>query len=487
MNRYIISMDGISKYGIKIGGIAILIAVISLVCASIACDDSSRMESPRADLPQIKERGRLRAITTYSSTSYFIYRGQPMGYEYELLERLPEHLGLELDIVVAHNLDSLMIMLNNGKGDIIAHGLTITNERKEKVAFTKPHTITHQVLVQRKPDNWRQMKLHEIEHVLIRNPHELMGKTVHVRENSSYYRRLQNLSEESGGEINIELVSGDLETEDIIKMVAEGEIEYTVADENIAMINATYYANLDVKTDISLPQRIAWAVRKTSPKLLDAVNLWIENMKESSDYYVIYNKYFKNRRAFRRRLQSELFSRTGGKISKYDKLIKEAAAELGWDWRLLASMIYQESRFDPNTGSWAGAKGLMQMMPATAKSFGVANPYNPEQSIKGGTAYLKYLQDFWEEIPDSLERMKFVMASYNVGENHIADARRLADKYGANPDVWEGNVAEYILLKSKPKYYNDEVVEYGYCRGEEPYSYVKEVFERYRHYTKLVS
>ncbi|MBD3234772.1 MAG: transporter substrate-binding domain-containing protein [candidate division Zixibacteria bacterium] len=471
----------------KIGSFTFLIVSILLACVTISCDDTPKWESSKADLPEIKERGKLRAITTYSSTSYFIYRGQPMGYEYELLHRLTEHLGLELEIVVAHNLDSLMIILNNGGGDIVAHGLTITKERKKKVAFTIPHMITHQVLVQRKPDNWRKMKLHEIEKTLIRNPHELMGKTVHVRENSAYYHRLKNLSEEVGEEINIEIVSGDLETEDIIEMVAEGEIEYTVADENIAMINATYHANIDVKTDISLPQRIAWAVRKSSPKLLNAVNLWIENMKKTSDYYVIYNKYFKNRRAFRRRLKSELFSRTGGKISKYDELIKEAASKLGWDWRLLASMIYQESRFNPNTGSWAGAKGLMQMMPATAKSFGVTNPYDPEQSIEGGTEYLKHLQDFWEEIPDSMERMKFVMASYNVGENHIADARRLADKYGANPDVWDGNVAEYILLKSKPKYYNDEVVEYGYCRGEEPYNYINEVLERYRHYVKLVS
>lgn len=438
------------------------------------------------DLNEIKERGRLIAITGYSATGYFIYKGQPMGYEYELLESLAKHLGLVIEIRIARDMDDIFRMLNSGEGDLIAHGLTITKERMKKVTFTKYHSLTRQVLVQRKPQNWREMKLHEIDRRLIRNPIDLIEKKIQVRRGSSYYSRLVNLSDEIGGDIEIVEVPGNIATEELISQVAHGEIEYTIADENIALINQAYYSNLDVGTAVSFPQRIAWAVRKSSPELLAAINDWITAMKDCTDYYVIYNKYFKNRRAFRERIRSDYYSLTGGGISKYDNLIRENAGVLKWDWRLLASLIYQESQFDPQTKSWAGAVGLMQLMPKTAAQFGGQNLSDPADNIKAGSNYLKWLDDYWKNIPDSTERLKFVLASYNAGQGHIADARRLTAKYERDYDVWDDNVAYYILKKANREYFNDEVVEYGYCRGEEPLNYVEEILERYEHYMKLV-
>lgn len=436
------------------------------------------------DLNEIRERGKLIALTGYSATSYFIYKGEPMGYEYELLDLLARYLGVEMEIKIARDLDNIFNLLNGGAGDIIAHNLTITKERSKRVTFTEHHNFIRQVLVQRKPENWRKMKLHEIERELITNPIDLIGRRVHVRRGSSYYARLVNLSEEIGGDIDIIQAPGDVSTDELIRRVSSGEIDYTVADENIALINQAYYANINVNLAVSFPQRIAWAVRKTSPELLTAVNDWITAMKDCTDYYVIYNKYFKNRRAFRERKKSEYYSLSGGKISRYDEIIKEHAGTLNWDWRLLASQIYQESQFDPKTKSWAGAMGLMQLMPKTAAHFGGDDPYNPADNIKAGVNFLKWLDDFWKEIPDGGEKTKFVLASYNVGQGHIADARRLAEKFGKDPDIWDDNAAQYILLKSNSKYFNDEVVEFGYCRGEEPFNYVKEILERFEHYKK---
>jgi membrane-bound lytic murein transglycosylase F len=437
------------------------------------------------DLSQIQKRGKLIAITAYSQTSYIIYRGQPMGYEYELLQRLTEHLGLDLEIVVAENFDQLVDLLLQGKGDLIAYNLTITNERKRRVAFTDPHTITRQVLVQRKPENWRELKRHEIDAAMIRNPIDLEGKTVHVRRGSSYFERLTHLEDEIGGKIKIVTVPGNVATEELIRRVADGEIDYTVADENVAAINKTFYPDLDIGTRISLPQRVGWAVRKSSPALLKAVNNWLGEMKQSSEYNVIYNKYFKNRQGFRRRMSSEFTSYSGGQLSPWDEMIKSHAAQLGWDWRLLAAMVYQESEFDSTALSWAGAAGLMQMMPAIAAKFGVVDPTNPEQSLAAGTAYLYYLQGLYPEIVDLSERQKFVLASYNAGENHIADARRLTAKFGGDQNSW-GDVAKYLLLKSDPVFYNDPAVRYGYCRGEEPLNYVTEILRRYSHYEQLI-
>ena len=439
------------------------------------------------DWPAIRERDTLRAITYYSSTSYFLYRGQPMGYEYELLERLAEDLNLELEIVVAHNLDKEIQMLKKGRGDIIAHGLTITQDRKKSITFTEPHTQTHQVLVQKKPENWRQMKLHEIRNQIISDPIELLGKKVYVRKNSSYYKRLQNLEEEMGGDIDIVEMPGDLTTEDLIIKVAEGEIPYTVADYNIAAINKTYNPDLDISVSLSFSQRIAWAVRESSPELLKEVNEWIAMMKQTTDYYVIYNKYFKNSKFYRRRIKSDFFSLESGRISQYDDLIRQYADSAGLDWRLLSSQIYQESRLNPRTKSWAGARGLMQLMPATARQFGITDLYEPESSVRAGTRYLSYLQDQWKEaLPDSSERIKFVLASYNAGPSHIKDAQRLARKYKDDEHNWN-TIRDYVLKLSNPKYYNDPVVKYGYVRGKEPVNYVNEIIKRYDHYRKFVS
>ncbi|WKN31642.1 transporter substrate-binding domain-containing protein [Porifericola rhodea] len=448
--------------------------------------ETSYSDPVHVDLDKIKERGKLIAISSYSPTSYFIYRGQPMGYEYELLKRLANYLELDLEIKIAYNLDNFIEMLNTGEGDLVAHSLSITKPRKKFVDFTEHYTVTRQVLVQRKPENWRKMKLHEIDKQLIRDPLELIGKTVHVRKNSSYYRRLINLSQEMGGDIIVEPLDGNLETSEIIKMVNNGEIEYTIADEDIARINQTYYRDLDVATAVSFPQRLAWMVRKTSPKLKAKVNQWLAEEKKGSDFYAIYNKYYKNQKRFRTRVSSEYFSLTGGKISEYDEAIQSSAAALGWDWKLLASQIYQESRFEPETESWAGAKGLMQLMPSTAKEIGDYNLYDAEESIKAGVKYLQKMSKYYRDIPDSVERIKFVLATYNAGPGHIRDARRLAEKYGKNPDVWTENVEDFILLKSQKKYYSDPVVSNGYCRGEEPYNYVNDIFKRYQVYQDLL-
>lgn len=440
----------------------------------------------KIDLEQISERGHLIAASGYGATSYFIYKGQPMGYEYELLELLGEHLGLEIELLIVRDLDNVFEVLNSGQADIIALGLTVTKERAEKVSFTRRHNVIKQVLVQNKPKNWRTMRRHEIDKMIIRNPIDLIGKKVHVWQGSSYYARLVNLCDEIGGDIDIVAMPGYLSTEELICMVSRGEIDYTVADENIALINSAYCPDIDVHTAISFPQRIAWAVRKTSPELQKAVNDWTEAMQDCTDYYTIYNKYYKNPRAFRERATSPYYAFHGGQISRYDDIIKTHAGELRWDWRLLASLIYQESGFDPNTVSWAGAAGLMQLVPETAALFGGENLYDPADNIMAGTNYLKWLCDIFKDVPDSSEQTKFVLASYNAGQGHIFDARRLAEKYGKDPNIWDDHVGYYLLKKSNREYFNDDVVMHGYCRGQETYNYVNEVLDRYEHYRRHV-
>ena len=451
----------------------------------VTVEDEDNLTVPVSlDLDQIKERGSLTAILNNSSTGYFIYRGQPMGYEYELLTRLAEALDVSLSIEVTNDIEEAFQMLDRGEGDIIAFNMTVTAPRKERVAFTEHHNEVKQVLVQRLPDQWRSMKRHQLEKSLIRNPLDLEGKEVHVHKSSAYAGRLANLAEEIGG--TIEIIEEDADTEALIKMVAKGEIDYTVADEDIAMVNATYHSAIDVRTPVSFPQKVAWATRKNAPELLTAVNDWIREMKQGTDYYVIYNKYFKSPKTMLKRVRSDYSSVAGEYISPYDELIRQAADTLGWDWRLLAAQVYQESKFDAEARSWAGATGLMQLLPSTGEMYGVTNMLSPAQSLQAGATYLNWLDTIWAKyVPDAEERRKFVLASYNAGQGHVLDARRLARKHGKDPERWE-DVAEFLLLKSQPEYYNDPVVKSGYCRGSEPVNYVREILQRYDRYRQLV-
>lgn len=461
--------------------------LLSISLVSNLTPNGNAEQATALDLPQIKKRGRLIAIVDNSSTSYFIYRGQPMGYEYDLLSRLAQKLEVDLEIVITTNLDKAFEMLQRGEGDIIAHNLTITKERQEKIAFTNHHNEVRQVLVQRKPKAWRDMTLDAIDRKLIRNPLHLAHKKVHVKKNSSHAARLRNLSDEIGADIDVIEEDPSVEVEALIRSVANGELKYTVADENVARLNAAYYGNLDVETPISFPQRIAWGVRQNAPELLAAVNGWLADIRKTSDYAVIYNKYFKNRSNMKMLASSNYSSISGNQISPYDKYIKEAAAKIGWDWRLLAAVVYQESKFNPEAESWMGAAGLMQLMPETAEIFGAEDPLNPQQNIMAGANYLQWLDKFWaDEIPDPEERKKFVLGSYNVGQGHVLDARRLARKYGKKPELWDGHVAFFLEKKADPEYYNDEVAKLGYCRGSEPVRYVKHIMQRQARYRQLI-
>lgn len=458
-----------------------LLVVVS--CQKPSQGDFTKEPEVKIDLAEIKKRGYINALVDNNSISYFIYKGQPMGYEYELLNRFAQYLGVSLKITVTSGVDLAIDKLNKGEGDLLAFPLTVTRERTEYVAFSDAHFHSYQVLVQRKPEQYRTMGIDDINKQVIRNPVSLIGKPVYVLQGTSHQERLKHLSEEIGGSIDVRVDTAIFESESLIRKVALGEIDYTVADHFIARVNASYYPNLDVDTPLSMAQQVAWATRKNSPQLIGAMNTWMAQIKKEGIFIVIYNRYFKNPRTSLIRLKSDYSSLGGSKLSPYDTLFKIQAQKLGWDWRLFAALVYQESHFVSTGESWAGARGLMQLMPATAERFGASDPDNPEQSIKAGAGYLKYLDEYWQpKVKDKDERVKFILASYNAGLSHIVDARKLAIKYGRNPEKWDDHVAYFLLKKSEPKYYRDPIVMAGYCKCEEPVNYVIEVLERYEQY-----
>jgi membrane-bound lytic murein transglycosylase F len=435
-------------------------------------------------LSDILQRGKLIATTNYNSSNYFIYRGEPAGYEYEMLEAYAKHLGVDLELVVNEDYEEALADLERGEVDLIAMGIKVIGNRTRQVDFSKPLLQTRQVLVQRLPDNWRRMRTTaEVQQHLIRNPLDLAGKMVYVPRHSAYSQRLRNLQEEMGN--NIVVVEFPQSDEKLIEMVARGEIDYTVCDEHVAIVNKKYFPDIDVETALSFPQNVAWAMKKQDNALQQNLDTWLETFTSSRVAQHIYNKYFVNPRSMQ--YAHKYHSVRSGRISRWDDILKQKSNEIGWDWRLIASLVYQESGFRSDAVSWMGAQGLMQLMPGTARIYGIDSLSSPDENIDAGIQYLKMLDDRFKDIvTDPDERIKFVLAAYNAGIAHVFDARRLAEKYGRDPNVWNDNVDYFLLNKSNPKYYNDEVVFYGYCRGEESFNYVNDILQRFEHYRNVI-
>lgn len=435
------------------------------------------------DLTEIIKDKKLTVLVENSAISYFIYRGQPMGLEYEILSRFAKEIGVQLEMKIVKNLDDMIPMLLSDEGDLISCNYTITKERQKEIDFSEPYMRTPQVLVQRKPKDWSTRKKSDWKKDVLTDPEQLAKQQIHVWGNSSYFKRLEHLQEELGDTIYTKSVDGSVIPEEIIEWVSTGIIDYTITDKNVAQINEAFYPNIDIELELSITQKIAFGIRKTSPALQNQLNEWLNEFMKTTTYRYIIHKYI-NMKSFAEKSQDEFSSLGGGKISRFDEEIKQISKEYNFDWRLLSAIIYQESKFTEGNESWAGAYGLMQFMPTVGPVYDVYPDSPPEVQIRGGMKKINRNYNDWKEIPDSIQRLKFTLATYNAGLGHIKDAQRLTKKHGKDPLVWDDNVEEFILKLSKPKYYQDEVCRSGYFRGVETYQYVRKVFIRYNEYSR---
>lgn len=465
------------------------VLILSMCIFASSCSDEPEEEPktpavPGLDLPAILKKGKLTVLAENSSTSYFIYRGKKMGFEYEMLKEFANELGVDLEIVTISDLDEANSMLNGGEGDIIACNYTVTNERSKIIDFSIPFLRTNQVLIQRKPDGWEKMSKEEISKHLLNDPTELAGKKVNVWDRSSYYQRLKNLQEEIGDTILIQRESGDLSSEDLIENVSDGLIDYTVVEKNVAQINSQFLDNIDIHLDLSVKQKIAFGLRKTSPLLRARINQWLTKFTQRASFKYLKHKYF-DLPDIASQTQDSYSSLKGGQLSLYDAHFKRIAAKHNWDWRFLASVAYQESKFNPRARGLGGAYGLMQFMPETGPKYKVYPSSTPEVQIEGGMKYLLVIYNLWSDVPSHEERLKFTLASYNSGTSHVKDAQRLAEKYDLDPKKWNGNVEVMMKNLSKRQYYRDPVVQSGATRGAHAAKYVHTVYERYNSYKTM--
>ncbi|MDP4278880.1 MAG: transglycosylase SLT domain-containing protein, partial [Bacteroidota bacterium] len=276
-----------------------------------------------------------------------------------------------------------------------------------------------------------------------------------------------------------------LTTEELIEKVATSHIRYTIADNALARLSKTYYKNLYISTAIGFPQHSYWLVRKDAPQLASAVDSWFSRHVRSRSYQAIYKRYFERSKGPSPYLTTGRCIGKDGRISPFDHLFKKYGERYQLDWRLLASIAYQESKFDPKAVSWAGAIGLMQLMPKTAGMLDVSlnSLLDPDMNIMTAARLFKRLDGKLRSAKNREQRTKMVLAGFNCGIGHVFDARALSRKYGKNPNRWDnGNVGHFIILKSQPKYYEDPVCKKGYLRGFETAEFVTDVWTRYQYY-----
>ncbi len=447
-------------------------------CCLLAChrnghNTQASSDNDSTEIMAIRQRGELTVWTLNDPTSYFVYRGQNMGYQYDLAKELARSLGVKLRLKIAKDEDDMIRRLCNNEGDLIAYNLTITNERKKQVAFCDEEHINYQVIVQK---SGKQMALRATD---------LIGKDVYAYP-GKHMDRLQSLNKELGEGIRIHRLRKDsLTMENAMEQVAKGKIPFLLSDKDYALVNQTYLSGLNSDLEITFGQRTAWAVRTDSPQLLRFINEWHNRKTSKATVKSGIQRYFRMNKGI---IHSPIYSIQDGQISPFDDLFRKYASEIGWDWQLLASLAYAESNFNPNVVSWAGAVGLMQLMPATARNMGVpaGQEKDPEQSIKASVRYIARLQRIFRNVTPVSEQSKFVLASYNSGEGHILDAMALAEKYGKNKYLWDHHVAEFILLKSQPEYYQDPVCKNGYFRGTVTYNFVYDIINRAEYYRTKV-
>ncbi|MGD8963830.1 MAG: membrane-bound lytic murein transglycosylase MltF [Desulfobacterales bacterium] len=412
-------------------------------------------------LQKILKTGQITVVTRNTADCYYLYRDQPMGFEYELAQAFAAYLGVRLEVKVLDRWNDMTRALNHGSAAFIAASVPIVPHLQQGVAFSDGYMeVAQQIITHRKNAH-------------IKSIEDLSGKTIDVREGTAYQQRLAELKEQ-GIDLAIRL-HADLPTEELIQKVADGEIEYTIANSNIILINRRNFPGAVSTGSINDRLQLGWAVYPKSIELRDRMNEFLKAIKESGQYDNIYQKYYGDDKdfdyvdlkAFHRRLKSRL--------SRYSPFIKVAANKHGFDWRLIAAQIYQESHLNPWAKSRAGARGLMQILPSTGRSLGVSDLFDPVQNINAGVQHLKNLYDMYDQAEGN-DRLLIALAAYNTGQGHIYDARNLAKKKGLNPNKW-ASLAQTLPLLQYRKYYKRS--KYGFCRGSEPVRYIKQIMVYY--------
>ena len=431
-------------------------AIIALVVVLNACSPQ------RTILEQVLALGELHVVTRNAGTTYYEGPQGPAGFEYQLAKRFAEHLGVKLKITVPDTLNEIVEKISEGDAHLAAAGLTVTESREKFVRFSPSYQyITQQVVYHRNSE--RPASLTSLDGIL-----EVLAQSSHVE-------RLNELSVKNASLDWIENQEAD--STELLTLVAEELVDYTIADSNEVAFNRRYYPELKVAFNITKPQPLAWAFPKGEDNsLYDAATQFINEMKESGELERLIKTNYQHVRNYDYTGTHAYLAQIRRRLPRYKEYFEIAAEEYNLDWRLLASLSYQESHWRPHAVSPTGVRGMMMLTKATAEHLGVADRTDPLESIMGGARYLRALID---KVPANIkepDRTWIAVAAYNIGYGHVNDARIIAKQLGDDPDAWVDIKANLPLL-AKRKWY--QKTKHGYARGWEPVRYVENIRSYY--------
>jgi membrane-bound lytic murein transglycosylase F len=409
------------------------------------------------DLDEIKKRGILRVAMSNNSQSYFFFRGAPYGHQYSLAQRLAKRLGVRLEVVIAREQRDLIPLLLRGRADLVAARLTVTPDREKVVDFTAPLTRVDEYLVQRSDEP------------PITSVDQLAGREIHVRRQSAYWQTLTALHA-TVPDLKIVAVDAQLETEQLIEMVAAGAIPLTIADYDIVHVGLTPRDDIRANLVVARGRDRAYAVRPGSPSLKAAVDNFVRAERGNAPP------------TYGARTPEQPPPTPPGSFSPFDHLAKKYATRFQLDWKLILALMDAESGFVPEHEGWIGAQGLMGVMPHTLRALGLDVDLNdPDGAVHAGALRLRRIMDGLEPGLDPAERRQFAIAAYHAGFEHLADARTLAREQNLDDSRWAENVERAILLKVNPSHAGS--TRFGYCMAADTIDYVARVEAIYQGYS----
>ncbi len=433
---------------------------------------ASANERDQRSWADIKQRGRLRMLTLNNPASYFMWRGELMGFDLDLTKKFAEENQLQIAVILKDSIPELITALQEGEGDVIAASLTQSLERESMgLQFSRPYLKVSEQLVGRKGGP----SVTAVE--------QLATQTIGVNPETVFYGAFKALQDQG---IQFQLKEyPKTTTESLIDKLVAGDFDFAAVDSHLLAIETAHrddiQLNIELNANSEQKANIAWGLRPDQTQLKEKLDAFIKKEYRGLFYNVTFNKYFKNSRKMRKHQADRVLA--GEDLSPYDHLVKPLAKQYGMDWRLIVSQMYQESKFRPKAKSFAGARGLMQVMPRTARELGYKNLEQAENGVAAGMAYMNWLEQRFPGELDLQERIFFTLAAYNAGAGHVRDARRLAGQLGKDPNRWFGHVEEAMLLLAKPQYHKK--ARFGYVRGSEPVHYVKQIRDRYLGYLQV--
>ena len=400
---------------------------------------------------------RITILLHCHSSDYFLYKGRPIGFQYELLHQMCEDLELKPRFTLSTDAAEVKEGMVTGAYDIIAVDLDDEMADTTGVDFSIPHSSSFPVLICRDGDAADYPKL------------------LYVPAHFPAHIQLGTLGDSAEWQV---IRSSDMDVEEFFGLLQDKKIHYLTSDYNTALALLPFYPDLTIAARIGPEYQRRWVLNPANVTLNARINQWLSEYKQIKQYKELCDKYLKPHTKYLTKGSQEKRSK---KISPYDAVIKKYSKARGMDWRFVCSIIYQESRFTTTSIGVGGSFGIMQMMPGTGDHFGVNANSSVEAQLYAGISLIASINRQFRDIEDENERMFFVAASYNAGSGHIHDARSLCRKYGGDANVWM-DVEPYLALKSDKKFYTDPVVRNGYFPWKHTIRYTHSVMDRYHGY-----